>query len=104
MEQPFPPVYERLTRPQEYEAATRNLLPAWQRNFTSDDYVEYTWHAPTVRLYTGRPALKPPYPGYEYPAWAYNALGGRPEIVDPGMFVAGEAHSATLPPPVASPD
>ncbi len=96
MEDPFPDVYGRLTPPQEFEAGTRSLLPSWQQNFTSDDYVEYTWHAPTVRLYTGRPTLKPPYPGYEYPAWAYNAMGGRPEIVDPGMFLAGKTIAATI--------
>lgn len=95
MDEPFPDVYSRLTPPQEFEAGTRSLLPSWQKNFTSDDYVEYTWHAPTVRLYTGRPTLKPPYPGYEYPAWAYNAMGGRPEIVDPGMFLAGKTIAAT---------
>ncbi len=96
MASPWPDVYDRLTPPQEYEAATRNLLPAWQRNFTSDDYVDYTWHAPTVRLYTGRPILKAPQPGYEYPAWAYNAMGGRPEIVDPGLFLAGKTIAATI--------
>ena len=59
MEQPIPEVYTRLTPPEEYEAETRTLLPAWQKNFTSDDYVDYTWHAPTVRIYTGRPTLAP---------------------------------------------
>jgi aminobenzoyl-glutamate utilization protein B len=96
MDDPFPAVYGQLTPPQEYEAATRRLLPDWQKNFTSDDYVEYTWHAPTVRLYTGRPALKAPRPGYEYPAWAYNAMGGRPEIIDPGLFLAGKTIAATI--------
>ena len=62
--------------PQEHEADTRNLLPPWQKNFTSDDYVDYTWHAPTVRVFTGRPVLQPPHPGYQYPDWAYLALGG----------------------------
>ena len=104
MADPFPEVYGRLTPPQEHEAATRALLPAWQSNFTSDDYVEYTWHAPTVRLYTGRPMLKPPHPGYEYPAWAYNALGGRSEIVDPGMFVAGKTIVGTILDLLTAPD
>ena len=30
------------------------------RNFTSDGYVEYTWHAPTVRPHTGRPVMRDP--------------------------------------------
>lgn len=96
MDDPFPEDVERLVSPQDYEARLRRLLPDWQVNYTSDDYVEYTWHAPTVRLFTARPRLKSPDPSYEYPAWTYNAMGGRPEMVDPGMFVAGKAIAATL--------
>ena len=96
MAEPFPEAFEELISPQEYEAATRKLLPEWQKNFTSDDYTDYTWHAPTVRLFTGRPVLRTPHPGYEYPAWAYNAMGGRPEIVDPGMFLAGKTIAGTM--------
>ncbi|HET7093787.1 MAG TPA: M20/M25/M40 family metallo-hydrolase, partial [Thermomicrobiales bacterium] len=76
MAQPISDSYLRLTPPQEHEAATRALLPSWQVNFTSDDYVDYTWHAPTVRVFTGRPTLRPPSPGYVYPQWAYLAMGG----------------------------
>lgn len=76
MEDPFIDDVERVIPPEEYEAKIRSALPEWQRNFTSDDYVEYTWHAPTVRLYTARPRLRPPTPDYAYPAWADNALGG----------------------------
>jgi len=96
MADPFIDDVERIVPPEEYEAKIRSALPEWQRNFTSDDYVEYTWHAPTVRLFTARPRLRPPRPDYAYPAWADNALGGRPEIVDPGMFVAGKVIAATL--------
>ncbi|HEU5425095.1 MAG TPA: amidohydrolase, partial [Nitrolancea sp.] len=96
MDNPFEESVERLTSPQDYEANLRRSLPEWQKNFTSDDYVEYTWHAPTARLFTGRPRLKPPTPGYEYPAWAYNALGGLPAAIDPGMFVAGKTIAGTL--------
>jgi aminobenzoyl-glutamate utilization protein B len=96
MAEPLPAVYSRLTPPQEHEADTRNLLPPWQKNFTSDDYVDYTWHAPTVRVFTGRPTLQPPHPGYEYPNWAYLALGGRPELIDPGMLMAGKTIAATM--------
>jgi aminobenzoyl-glutamate utilization protein B len=39
--------------------------------------------------------LRLPRQGYEYPAWAYNAMGGRPEIVDPGMFLAGKTIAGT---------
>ena len=74
----------------------RQQLPPWQANYTSDDYVDYTWHAPTVRLHTSRPALKPPRPGYLYPAWVRNALGGVSSCIDPGMFVAAKTIAATL--------
>jgi aminobenzoyl-glutamate utilization protein B len=96
MKNPFPEEHERLITPQEAEAKLRQSLPPWQLNFTSDDYVEYTWHAPSVRLYTARPRLESPRADYTYPAWAINAMGGRPEIVDPGMFVAGKTLAATL--------
>ncbi len=95
MENPIPEVYTRLTPPEEYEAETRTLLPAWQKNFTSDDYVDYTWHAPTVRVYTGRPTLAPAYAGFECPAWAYNAMGGIAGLIDPGMFLASKTIAAT---------
>ena len=96
MEHPFLEEHERLTDPRDHEANVRRVLPAWQHNFTSDDYVEYTWHAPTVRLYTARPALRPPDGSYAYPAWVHNALGGLPAAVDPGMFVAGKTIAGTL--------
>ena len=95
MDDPFPDAFEQLTAPHEYEEATRKLLPEWQKNFTSDDYTDYTWHAPTVLVFTGRPVLRTPYAGFEYPAWAYNAMGGVPEIVDPGMFLAGKTIAGT---------
>ena len=103
-EYPLPEVYTRLTAPQEYEDATRSLLPAWQKNFTSDDYVDYTWHAPTVRLFTGRPMLAPPQPGYEYPTWAYLAMGGNPDLIDPGMFLASQTIAATILDLLTNPD
>ena len=62
MEKPFLDDNERLMPPQEYEARLRRAMPEWQTNYTSDDYVDYTWHAPTVRLLTMRPRLRPPTP------------------------------------------
>ena len=93
---PFTAAGQRLVTPQDYEAEQRRGLPPWQANFTSDDYVEYTWHAPTVRLHTSRPRLRPPEPGYTYPAWVNVAMGGVPACIDPGMFAAGRAISGTL--------
>jgi len=69
MEDPFIESCSRLVSPADNEARLREALPAWQQSFTSDDYVDYTWHAPTARLFTGRPSLRPARPGYEYPAW-----------------------------------
>jgi len=60
MENPFLEDCERLLPPRDYEARLRRALPEWQLNYTSDDYVDYTWHAPTVRLLTMQPQLRPP--------------------------------------------
>lgn len=96
MDDPFTEDSQRLISPQEYEANLRKGLPSWQLNFTSDDYVDYTWHAPTVRLFTGRPCLRPPAPGYQYPAWTYNAIGGVRSCMDPMIVTAGKTIGATL--------
>ncbi|MDA8051839.1 MAG: amidohydrolase [Rhodospirillales bacterium] len=96
MESPFAPENEMLTEPSDYEASLRRALPPWQENFTSDDYVEYTWHAPTVRIFTMRPTLRPPEPAYAYPAWTANALGGFSAAIDPGMFLAGRTIAVTF--------
>jgi aminobenzoyl-glutamate utilization protein B len=104
MENPFLPDNETLTDPRTNEARVRALLPAWQQNFTSDDYVEYTWHAPTVRLFTARAGLRPGDSVSVYPAWVHNALGGVRECVDPGLFVAGQTIAATLVDLLTQPD
>ena len=96
MAQPFTDDNLRLQAPQDYEAAQQRSLPPWQHNFTSDDYVEYTWHAPTARLHTSRPRLRPPETGYSYPMWTLNAMGGARDCIDPGMFVAGKTIAGTL--------
>jgi aminobenzoyl-glutamate utilization protein B len=96
MAEPFIPELERLITPQDGEAALRANLPAWQKNYTSDDYVEYTWHCPTVRLYIGRAMLRAPRPGYIYPDWPRNALGGVPAAIDPLHLTAARTIGATL--------
>ena len=85
-----------LTTPQEFEAQLRAILPPWQLHQSADDYVEYCWHAPTVRFFTARPTLQSADPRYAPPAWTYNALGGLAAAVDPGMFLAGKTIAATL--------
>jgi aminobenzoyl-glutamate utilization protein B len=95
MADPFIPSASRLTSPEENEARLRSGLPSWQKHLSADDYVEFCWHAPTVRLLAARPRLRPPTPGFNYPNWAYLALGGLPAAVDPGMFVAARTMALT---------
>jgi aminobenzoyl-glutamate utilization protein B len=73
----------------------RASLPSWQKHLSADDYVEFCWHAPTVRLLAGRPRLRLA-DGRQNPTWTYNALGGLPAAVDPGLFVAARTMALTL--------
>ena len=54
MDDPFAPANTRLTPPAEFEAGMRHFLPPWQMHLSADDYVEFCWHCPTVRLLTCR--------------------------------------------------
>ena len=92
MEQPFLAACETLIAPRDAEARLRESMPAWQRNWTSDDYVEMTWYAPTVRLYIARPMLA----GGPYPSWVANALGGIPATIDPTVECAARTIAGTL--------
>jgi aminobenzoyl-glutamate utilization protein B len=85
-ENPVLPACETLISPQDAEAILRETLPPNQRNSTSDDYTDMTWHTPTARFYIARPALK----GGPYPAWAMNALGGMAQTIDPMVQVAAK--------------
>lgn len=94
--QPFLAETERLIEPQEAERLLREHMPAWQTNWTSDDYVEMSHYAPLVRFYVSRPALaaepdQPPYPG-----WVMNALGGIPETIEPTITTAGATIACTF--------
>ena len=95
MEKPYVEACERLIDPEEAERLLRENLPPWQKNSTSDDYTEYTWHAPTVRFYIGRPMLKAPA-GFAYPDWALNALGGIRECIDPMVVSASKTIAGTI--------
>ncbi len=96
MADPFIASVTRLTPPEDNEAKLRAGLPPWQKHLSADDYVEYCWHAPTVRLLAARPRLRSPSASYVYPNWTYNALGGLPAAVDPGLFVAAKTMALTL--------
>jgi aminobenzoyl-glutamate utilization protein B len=94
MAEPFLPACDALVDPEEAERILRRDLPPSQINYTSDDYTDMCWHTPTARLYVGRPMLSAP-PGFSYPDWAMNALGGIPETIDPMVVCAAKtvAHS-----------
>lgn len=95
-ERPFLPETERLVEPEAAEAALRRMLPETQEHFTSDDYTELCWHAPTVRLYVGRPTLAPRPDGQGHPAWAMNALGGLAPCIDPMIETAAKTLALTI--------
>jgi aminobenzoyl-glutamate utilization protein B len=95
MAQPFADELSQLVPPQEAERRLRRDLPSWQTHYTSDDYTDMTWFAPTVRFYIGRAVLKAP-PGFSYPEWALNALGGIPATIDPTVATAGKTIAGTI--------
>lgn len=92
---PFLPACSELMAPQEAEQILREELPSWQTHHTSDDYTEMCWHAPTVRLYVGRPMLKEKEGG-PYPDWVLNALGGYRATIDPMIFSAAKTIAGTI--------
>jgi aminobenzoyl-glutamate utilization protein B len=89
MDEPFIDEMEKLISPQDAEAILRRDLAPSQLNSTSDDYTDMSWHAPTARFYIARPALKAP-PGYTYPVWVANALGGIRATIDPTVLCAAK--------------
>jgi len=96
MDEPYLADTEKLISPQQAEIELRRELPGWQQHFTSDDYTEYCWHAPTVRLYIARPTLASPHPGYKYPAWVMNALGGIRETIEPMIACTAKTVGCTV--------
>jgi aminobenzoyl-glutamate utilization protein B len=96
MERPYLPDIEALMAPEEAERCVRAILPPGQMHYTSDDYTEYCWHAPTVRLTVARPVLAPPRAGYSYPDWVSNALGGLKPTIEPMLDVAAETIGMTI--------
>ncbi|MDG4898393.1 amidohydrolase [Mesorhizobium sp. WSM4976] len=104
MQDPFVRGAGRMTPPKEAEAQIRATLPDWQTHYGADDYVEYTWHAPTVRILVARPRLASPQPGYVYPQWVGSALGGVPAVVDPVIFTAAKVIGSTIIDLLTSPD
>lgn len=95
MDRPLCEELSQLQDPIEAEKKMRLMFPADQIYFTSDDYADYTWQTPTVRMYNARPALKVPS-GYVYPAWVSSATGGIPEMIDPTMINAAQIIGMTI--------
>jgi aminobenzoyl-glutamate utilization protein B len=95
MASPFIAEIEELVPPQEVERKIRATIPAWQTHYTSDDYTDMTWHAPTVRFYVGRATLRAPQ-GFAYPDWVMNALGGIPSTIDPTVATAARTIAGTM--------
>lgn len=91
MDDPLIAECEALIAPQAAEAALRADLPPSQRNSTSDDYTDMSWHAPLARFYIARPALR----GGPYPPWVMNALGGIPATIDPMVRTAAKVLAAS---------
>jgi aminobenzoyl-glutamate utilization protein B len=96
MDSPYLDELGALIEPVEAERRIRQLLPPGQTHFTSDDYADYCWQTPTVRLYIGRPAIKVPEGGAPVPDWAMNALGGMPECIDPMVRTAARVIAGTI--------
>ncbi|MER9236422.1 amidohydrolase [Mesorhizobium sp. M0622] len=96
MDNPLLESASRMTHPTEAEAMLRQAVPAWQTHYGADDYVEYTWHTPTVRVLVGRPRLQPPVSDHRYPSWVGLACGGVPAIVDPVLLTAAKVIGSTI--------
>jgi aminobenzoyl-glutamate utilization protein B len=95
MTRPFIAEIEQLIEPRAAEAKIRAEIPAWQTHYTSDDYTDMSWHAPTARFYVGRAALNAPA-SFRYPDWVMNALGGIPETIDPTITTAAKTIAGTI--------
>lgn len=101
---PFLPETRRTIAPQEAERLLRQHLPPEQRNWTSDDYVEMTWYAPTLRFYMARPTIAPQAGQPPIPGWVMNALGGIPATIDPTIVATGQVIAGTTLDLLRSPD
>ena len=76
--------------------AIRYDFPPWVGTQGSDDYVEYTWTAPSVRFRTANATLRPPEEGYIYPPWTRLAMNGYRACIDPGILTASKIIGATI--------
>lgn len=98
------PADKSILSPSEMDERFRRAYPSWVTNMGSDDYVDYTWHAPTSRFFTARPILKPIPNGRRYPGWAMLAMGGNPSTINPCIIVAAKTIGATFVDLLTKPD
>jgi aminobenzoyl-glutamate utilization protein B len=91
---PKEPFNEALTPPDEWEKMWRNPIPNHQKKFGSDDYVEFTWHCPTVWIQVYVPSIN--VPGARLPSWTSYALCGMKSVIDKSIHTAGKAISGTM--------
>lgn len=84
---PFLPGIFTTRSPQEFDASRRKILPPWQGCTGADDYTEYTWHSPAVRINTAKPYLRQA-PGRS--SWANNAFNGFAPAIDQMWIYAGK--------------
>ncbi|GAA0971954.1 hypothetical protein GCM10009555_024240 [Acrocarpospora macrocephala] len=76
-----------ITEPQEWDAIQRSKLPPWQECTGSDDYTEYSWHAPVARVFTAKPTLHAVGDIFH---WANNTMNGIPAAIDPTWIYGGK--------------
>ena len=96
MAEPFNADAGQLMPPEAFEAKMRAGLPPWQKHLSADDYVEFCWHAPTVRLLAGAPAHAPALAGLRLPGLGLQrarrpARGGGPRAVRRGQDDGADA-------------
>ena len=91
---PQEPYNEKLTPPDEGERMWRKPIPNHQTHHGSDDYVEFTWHCPTVWIQVYVPSVS--VPGVRLPAWTRYALCGMRGVIDRSIYTAGKAISGTM--------
>jgi aminobenzoyl-glutamate utilization protein B len=89
MEDPFTDECQRVLSLEESERVTRRLLPEWQTHYSSDDYVEYNWHAPSARVRTAKAVLRR-YENSRYPRWPALAMTGNRSTIDPAIFTGAK--------------
>ena len=89
MEDPFTVNCQRVLSLEESEKVTRSQIPEWQTHYSSDDYVEYNWHAPSARVRTAKAVLKR-YGSNKYPPWTALAMTGFRPTIDPAIYVGAK--------------